>query len=498
MLVFLIRNGIILLNVFYFFFPGCILHMKNIEVNKDLDIAINKKFRKRVEGLIPKDMRFPVGNYKCHSCDNDFKLLSDWEDHIILFLQSKGCFPNFKFSNLTGKDSWTVNSDKSFSCNSCDFSTKHKQDVFQHISAKHDPTVFKCALCTKTYNTLQYLRNHLNYKHNPMRAVRQCSFCDYKTIDKYSLQTHERTKHTKVGYLKCDRCNVTVPTKCKMNQHVLKAHSVSVKNTLHKCKECSYVSYKYQHLKDHVKRSHSSDVVYRCDACNYKAYNKTYLEHHIINNHLKDQVEKKFQCDRCEKKFQSEGGLISHNRILHRNTTELFNCKRCDKVFTSKHDMFIHTNVVHLSKPEFLCNECSFWGKNKDEFREHVFKKHRFTFYCALCPFQTHMKLYIYIHMNSRHNPNCKLYKCTECKYVTKNTTLLKQHVNVKHNPNPVMYTCHHCGHQNKIKHKLSQHMQIKHLDSYKKKKQKKVNLQTASKINDASKTSTSKKTTRI
>ena len=60
---------------------------------------------------------------------------------------------------------------------------------------------------------------------------------------------------------------------------------------------------------------------------------------------------KKYQCDKCNKKFSKQEEFMNHKQIVHGKDTQ-YDCKECDKEFSSMEDMRTHLQRKHSYKKD--------------------------------------------------------------------------------------------------------------------------------------------------
>lgn len=426
---------------------------------------------KRVRNLIPANLRFPIGDYKCYSCDRQMNLLVDWEEHIFKFLKGEGCYPypSIKLKAIKRDVDWYLyKSDAYYHSAICVFKCNKKSPVVEHILLKHFKLSFKCAICPKVLR-LNTIRDHLS-THDSTTQRFKCSHCNFECLTKQSIQKHVIT-HFPIKPFPCQFCDRTFCHKFGLKIHVNKEHSLTGKDKRFGCPKCSFRASNRHYLHVHIRRKHFvKDQEYKCHYCFYKTWIKKYLVTHIMKNHMERKIKRPYQCDICELTYCRKVDLVNHKK-KHSNKLESYPCDSCDSVFRTLPLKFIHNNTVHLSRYEYQCNMCKCFTKDRNSFMRHVLNRHLVTYYCHYCPMTFQDKFRTAKHINFKHLPLSL--KCNKCKYSTKSKELLQQHMNVRHNPNAIIYTCYHCGHCNKIKHKLAQHMKTKHSDLLKKKRKK-------------------------
>jgi DNA-directed RNA polymerase subunit RPC12/RpoP len=60
---------------------------------------------------------------------------------------------------------------------------------------------------------------------------------------------------------------------------------------------------------------------------------------------------KKYQCDKCNKKFSKEEEFMNHEQIVHGKDSQ-YDCKECNKEFSNMEDMRTHLQRKHSYKKD--------------------------------------------------------------------------------------------------------------------------------------------------
>ena len=116
----------------------------------------------------------------------------------------------------------------------------------------------------------------------------QCNRCDYKTKRRYEMKNHIAANHFGVRF-KCDQCDYEGKRKDKLKAHKKRIHegvkTVKKPSTeLFPCPQCSYVSRRRYELKIHVESCHEG-VRYSCAFCPYSGKRKDKLTAHLKTKH---------------------------------------------------------------------------------------------------------------------------------------------------------------------------------------------------------------------
>lgn len=111
------------------------------------------------------------------------------------------------------------------------------------------------------------------------RGVRRyhCSFCNYSTIYKQTLQRHHRT-HTGERPFECEYCLKTFAQKCNMKSH-MRLHTGECP---YKCQFC-HASFRQRHLlTSHLQEEHAVRLAFKCGYCA-----SGFLTKHELWRHMK-------------------------------------------------------------------------------------------------------------------------------------------------------------------------------------------------------------------
>ena len=155
--------------------------------------------------------------------------------------------------------------------------------------------------------------------------------------------------------------------------------------------------------------------VARKNHCPYclKEFSYGYLKHHISNVHPdKAENEQEYQCEKCNEKFKSKGGLKAHIENTHNNKDPHI-CQTCQSVYLNKTHLIRHCKVEGHKFPKGVPPpknyiKCKFCNKNiSDDF--------------------------IDIHIQVRHPNGNDQFKCDECNFSTKRKDSLQRHRRLVH-----------------------------------------------------------------
>ena len=105
-----------------------------------------------------------------------------------------------------------------YSCRLCDYTSKKKYIVQQHILSKHEGVSYECINVKCNYKTTHptNLKWHVKSAHGPV--THKCGSCEYKASHKHTVRQHFESVHEQVRY-ECDVCEAKFKAK-----HGLRAH----------------------------------------------------------------------------------------------------------------------------------------------------------------------------------------------------------------------------------------------------------------------------------
>ena len=118
-------------------------------------------------------------------------------------------------------------------------------------------------------------------------------------------------------------------------------------DTRFECDLCTEEFPKEKGLKIHKSRAHSKKTAnLKCYICQRYFIHETSLKNHIAKIHIDTE---KYQCDTCDKTYDTPGFLNYHIRTVHATTTRKrsIKCKFCEKYFSSRQQRNTHIDTFH-------------------------------------------------------------------------------------------------------------------------------------------------------
>ena len=206
--------------------------------------------------------------------------------------------------------------EKSLLCDKCDFRTDYEFKLKHHKWKTHetDRTHKTCELCGKTFTKNYKYRLHIEEVHGDKMLF--CDKCDYSTKIKRYLNEHVKKQHSEGGTEKvekelfCEFCSFTTKYHQSLEDHIDRKH----RNIEYKCdyEDCDFVTNSKRKLCDH-KAEHKGET-FPCPTCGKGFPSKKKLKYHLNNSH-KPQTER--QCEYCDYKTTSLKMFTKHVEWRH-------------------------------------------------------------------------------------------------------------------------------------------------------------------------------------
>ncbi|KAL1517639.1 hypothetical protein ABEB36_001377 [Hypothenemus hampei] len=328
----------------------------------------------------------------------------------------------------------------------CGLKTTDTTSLNKHVRDFHGTPNFHCPVCSKSYENLTSLTNHLG-KHSEVevqKAEREvlkqrkatgclyyCSWCGTGFMLVKSISEHIKAKHQIQENVEIARYTSNV-TKIKLEEPVFNCNH---------CQRTFQKSYQFfYHLNEHKNVSNFS-----CPNCKKAFSTKLKLTTHYSRCHDK-RISTYYQCETCEKILGSKQGLLTHRK----RHLKLYNvkCEFCGKGFFCSGSLRLHVNSKHTGKSNFVCDICNRACYDKTALKNHM-EKHRPEYktkskvICKLCNQQFLDEKYLKIHLKSKHMSD-NGFVCDLCGKKLYSKSGLKDHQNIHQGLKP--YKCEFCG----------------------------------------------------
>ena len=181
------------------------------------------------------------------------------------------------------------------------------------------------------------------------------------------------------------------------------------------------------------------------------------------NLYKERKITEKFQCDLCEKTFQTKNGFETHKSSKHSENVTVYFCDQCDfschnKYYLEKHIQAKHDNTI------IKCDLCDFETIWKARLYIHKKNVHEMVRYmCDQCDFSTKHKWGLKNHKASVHGEG-ELYNCDQCDYKSPIKSGVAKHIKAVHEKTSI-FNCPYCNHSTHWRHCLHKHIRKVHRD---------------------------------
>ena len=271
--------------------------------------------------------------------------------------------------------------------------------------------------------------------------------------EKYSLSWHNYSDHLrsmmKELMMNEDFADVTLVTEdkkqIKANIHVLIACSPVFKNILKKENNLSPIMYlrsiQYSEMESIMQFIYLGEATFYEKRLEeflavaksleikglYSAENETNDVPAIvepINEPSPDEAEEQIVIfDQNPKQALQEHEVVDVNRK--------YECEQCQKSLSSHAALYRHKRSAHQGV-RYACDQCDHQFKDKENMRKHILSKHKGVRYaCDHCDFQATLERSLSRHIESQHEGI--RYDCDHCDYQATERCHLKTHIKRKH-----------------------------------------------------------------
>ena len=232
---------------------------------------------------------------RCSECSRNFKILSNYEDHMEAHKHGLGI--------------------KLFECDVCKAKFEFRTKLEKHMH-KHNDLSLICPECGKSLETKRKMYRHLK-SHNYQKKVkdgeikeRECTICN-QMFPSNIYQTHMFKFHDQSAFF-CDICGSKFRSRLALQRHI------DVIHTKEKNYSCSFCGKRFptnEYLKRHMDSQHASTFKYNCGQCGKGFATKNVYEGHM-NMHSGI---KPYKCEGCGTGFQNKSNLIAHTKKSCKN-----------------------------------------------------------------------------------------------------------------------------------------------------------------------------------
>ena len=206
---------------------------------------------------------------------------------------------------------------------------------------------FGCVHCSASFGYRTELMSHVNKKHRTIK----CQDCDKMFVLVADRDNHRRDVHTHPRY-SCDapRCKVFKINSDELHQHKRDAHWDVFRFRC--CVRPCYNLFKDRDtLMDHLFKVHDRGFArakgqipsYECDKCE-----RTFQSIGMLIHHYSEHRENKRQCKECAWRFATWHRLIDH--CINTHDTMRHACVTCGKDFKTNDEKVTHCSEKHTGK----------------------------------------------------------------------------------------------------------------------------------------------------
>ena len=348
---------------------------------------------------------------QCLKCEENFSDGKTFHVHFRIHQENKSKFHNV-MKNIVYKEVYNANGEKEFQCNKCENVYKKQDSVRRHFNVIHKEKKFKCEKCVKKFAFKSNLKIHLKscseaFDKVPNKKVKykiincdgtrkiECMKCEEIFSEKTTFLTHFKMHKKKqlknIAYKEiadangdkkfpCCKCEKVFEKRSGIIQHINLVH----KEKNYKCEKCTKRFASNKNLKYHMikcdcilrstKAMKSREINYKIIELDLERKFQCIKCQEMFNNrvsfqkHYRIHLEKKFKCDNCSKMFVYKSFQETHTKfcggpkstnynILESGQEKRFQCINCQKIFSKLGSFHSHYNMHHREKA-FQCEKC--------------------------------------------------------------------------------------------------------------------------------------------
>ena len=376
--------------------------------------------------------------------------------------EAEGCDKEFSMNKYLIKHKMIHNTDTSYQCSECGFTTYlkknlHKHNMRQHVEKLtlnlncedcdyfapnkdqlrrhkrnyHSGNINECSQCDKKYHDRGRYLSHIKRDHEGVRY--KCEICDQEFTLKHTLETHIKRTHEGLKF-KCENCDHEATSKRALRWHNKKLHEINPFS----CDMCTFVGSSYPFLNSHKNKVHIG-VRYHCDLCEHVLYNETILKDHMRQFHP-----------------DQEPTIHEHQKTTF-NVEDYPRCEPCNKLFQTRKKFLNHKEEKHSDQGSQITEEGVFKTTVEDKPVKKKVKKEN----CPTCDNSFYSERRLERHMVMEHSA---LLPCTKCDDTFTDKKLFINHRNIHRREQDIETPCELCGKVIRSK-SLAKHIQMFHSD---------------------------------
>lgn len=303
-----------------------------------------------------------------------------------------------------------------------------------------------CQHCLKEFLCVDELRFHEGIEHAPSKKRFSCNHCDMNPFpNKVSLRLHMRTAHG-LGFCICDSCGKRFVSEGLLKLHMIRQHGPNATKSIpgFQCDTCDRCFQSKKSLAVHRMIVHENKSPYPCHLCQAGRTSKRSLQRHLTTVHKIGNHHKKFICpeEGCLRAFNTQHRLNEH--VAFHKKMPGYKCDKCGKTFYIR-GAYIRHKLLHNDpdKAKFICDKCPRKFIRADYFKLHQ-KRHE----------EVEAGLRTTIPLRRTRNAIAKIntqHKCSICEETFSGIRQLKSHLSNIHGTElpkdkGCRYQCELCG----------------------------------------------------
>ncbi|XP_021420992.2 zinc finger protein 91 isoform X1 [Oncorhynchus mykiss] len=320
--------------------------------------------------------------YQCTKCLQSFERQEDLQKHLQNVFEEPAQFEEDNTSMPSFEDGTE---------------TSQPDDTSNVLPTRKESSRARtCRLCHKTFDTIHFMKKHLNSKHAQLPY--QCLHCGENFRKKFNLKEHQKEchKHTPTQLSKARTCRVCHNT--FVSVHLMRKHLKSKHDLLpYQCLGCGDHFYKNSHLLKHENVCSAAKRLLTCCECG-KTFKLSQLK----------------RCNQVNQQQAPKGGHQETNTtLIVENGTEIpQSFSTTPQNPTTSNALTIQGQSSTIANHYETCLLCNETFENGENLRKHMKFQHDVrTYVCLDCgeTFQSKSELQKHsdIHLGSRKCPLC-------------------------------------------------------------------------------------------
>uniref|UniRef100_A0A8D8ACR6 Zinc finger protein 585B n=2 Tax=Culex pipiens TaxID=7175 RepID=A0A8D8ACR6_CULPI len=315
------------------------------------------------------------------------------------------------------------------------------QEMYRTVSV--DPDTHVCCACLRIFSDRAELVEHGKVAHNKKKYVNEaktniCDVCFRRYSKASALQTHKQSFVGLNGVYECCRCMTRVTAQNRRQHariHLKHRDELTDHEKPRRAQICC--------AKDCLASFPTEDLLL--------AHGK---EQHIDNRIESDDLERRYECPVCFKRFEKRDGLTRHRHRMYRATHQ---CSVCGKEFKTRYEVLLHERNHDNIKP-YPCEICGKKFNSREAVRIHMLvHSDDKPFACISCGWRFRRKCNLNKHM-MKHKEDTP-YSCSICQKTFKGKYHLQYHMRIHTGHKP--WQCRYCeksfaDHANRARHETS------------------------------------------